>query len=122
MDKGALFISWGPIIAGRETQAKQVLGEALQYCEGLQRSGRIDTFDVVVLEPHGGDLGGFVLLKGDKTKMATLRVDPEFIRIIVGAQLVHQKVGVVGAYSGAGMQALFGVWEEQESRLLPKNS
>jgi hypothetical protein len=51
---------------GREAQAKQVLADALQYCDGLQRAGRIDSFDVVVLEPHGGDLGGFALLKGDK--------------------------------------------------------
>ena len=72
MDKGALFVGWGPIIAGREAQAKQVLADALQYCDGLQRVGRIDSFDVVVLEPHGGDPGGFVLLKGDKSKIAAI--------------------------------------------------
>jgi len=53
LEKAALFVGWGPIIPGREAQAKQVLGSALQYCEGLQRAGRIDSFDVVVLEPHG---------------------------------------------------------------------
>ena len=119
MEKAALFVGWGPIIAGREAQAKQVLADALQYCDGLQRVGRIDSFDVVVLEPHGGDLGGFVLLKGDKQKMAELRMATDFVKTLVGVQLVHQKVGVVGAYCGAEMQALFGLWEEQEHRLLP---
>ena len=108
-EKGALFVGWGPIIAGREAQAKRVLGDALQYCGGLQRTGRIDSFDVVVLEPQGGDLGGFVLLKGDKLKIAELRVDTDFVRTIVGVQLVHQKVGVVGAYCGVELQTLFGL-------------
>lgn len=30
MDRGSLFVGWGPIIAGRELQAKRVLSEALQ--------------------------------------------------------------------------------------------
>jgi hypothetical protein len=46
-----------------------------------------------------------------------LRMATDFVRTLVGVQLVHQKVAVVGAYCGAEMQALFGLWEEQEHRL-----
>lgn len=96
MDQGALFVGWGAIIAGREQAAAGVLKEALHYLQRLQADG---TVDVVLLEPHGGDLEGFVLVKGERDTLARLRVDEDFIRVIVGVQLVHQKVGVVGAYN-----------------------
>ncbi len=118
MAKGALFVGWGAIITGREKAAAQVLGEAMQYCTKLQQDGIIDSFEAVALEPHGGDLQGFVLVKGDKETLAKLRVDDQFARTIIGVQLVHTNVGVVGAYTGAEMQSLFQMWDEQEDKLL----
>lgn len=59
-----------------------------------------------------------VLIKGDETKIARLRTDEMFVKMIVGVQLVHAKVGVVGGYCGAEMQSLLRVWDEQEHRLL----
>lgn len=118
MAKGALFVGWGAIIPGREKTASAVLGEAAGYLQQLQRDGKIDAFDVVLLEPHGGDLEGFVMVKGEKESLATLRVSEEFQRLIVGVQLVHAKVGVTGAYTGAEMQTVMRLWDEQEERLL----
>lgn len=118
MAKGALFVGWGEIITGREKVAPRVLGEAVEYLQHLQNEETIDSFEVVILEPHGGDLGGFVLVKGDKDLIARLRVDEDFTRVIVGVQLVHQKVGVVGAYTGVEMQNLFQLWDQQEGKLL----
>src|SRR5437870_9057154 len=54
---------------------------------------------------------------GDKEILAKLRVDDEFVHMIVGVQLVHSKVGVVRAYTGAEMQSLFRMWSaENRSR------
>jgi sirohydrochlorin ferrochelatase len=90
MAKGALLVGWGPLIPGREKAGQNVLGDAMQYCTRLQREGVLDSFEAVVLEPHGSsDLGGFVLIKGDKDALARLRVEDEFVRTIVGVQLVH---------------------------------
>jgi hypothetical protein len=118
MAKGALFVGWGSIITGREKAAAKVLGEAMQYCISLQQDGKIDSFEVVALEPHGGDLQGFVMVKGEREAIARLRVDDEFVRVIVGVQLVHSNVGVIGAYTGAEMQSLFRVWDERENELI----
>ena len=118
MEKGALFVGWGSIITGREKTAAQVLNEAMKYLQTLQNDGKLDALDVVLLEPHGGDLEGFVLVKGDKEFLAKLRVEEEFVKIIVGAQLVHIKVGVVWAYSGREMQSLFQIWGQQEEKLI----
>jgi hypothetical protein len=118
MAKGALFISWGPLIPGREAVGAGVLQAAVQLLAGYREAGRIDGFDVYTLEPHRGDIQGFVILTGDKDTLASLRVDDAFVKTIVGVQLVHQKVGVVAAWTGAEMMALFGMWAEQEANLL----
>ena len=118
MEKGALFVGWGSIIVGREKTAPRVLNDAMQYLQGLQKEGKLDSIDVILLEPHGGELEGFVLIKGNKDFLAKLRVEKEFTEIIVSVQLVHTKVGVVWAYSGAEMQTLFQIWDRQEEKLI----
>lgn len=118
MAKGALFVGWGSIITGREKAAPKVLMEAMGYLQELQKRGTLDTIDVVCLEPHGGELEGFVLVKGDKDALASLRVNEEFVKMIVAVQLVHNKVGVVWAYTGAEMQSLFQMWDQQEEKLI----
>jgi hypothetical protein len=118
MAKGALFVGWGSIISGREKVAADVLHEAMKYLEQLHREGVIDGADAVLLEPHGGELEGFVLIKGEKDAISRLRVDDVFIHMIVGVQLVHNNVRVVGAYSGAEMDSLLKLWDHQEARLL----
>ncbi|GHO47790.1 hypothetical protein [Ktedonospora formicarum] len=118
MAKGALLVGWGEIIPGREKAAAATLNAAMHYCIRLQREGKIESFEAIALEPHGSDLNGFVMLRGEKESIARLRVEDEFTSIIVGVQLVHRHVRVVGAYVGAEMQSLFAMWDEQEVKLL----
>ncbi|MGG1553924.1 hypothetical protein [Paenibacillus ferrarius] len=118
MAKGSLLVGWGEIIPGREKAAKATLNNAMQYCVRLQLEGKIENFEVVLLEPHGGDLSGFVLITGDKDTVAKLRVEDEFVSMMVAVQLVHRNVKVVGAYTGGALHALFGMWDEQEEKLL----
>ena len=113
MATGALFIGWGAGVPGRERQALQVFNEGVQYWSGLQQRGEIESFEPVLLEPHGGDLYGFVLIKGDQEKLARLRTDQEFQRINQRAGLVVQNLGVVGASFGEDLQRRFQVFEQQ---------
>ena len=109
----ALFIGWGHVVRGREQQSLQVFNEALQYFGELQQRGEIEAFESVALEPHGGDLYGFVMIKGDQDKLARLRTDPEFQRLNQRAGLVVQNLGVVGASFGEELQRRFQVFEQQ---------
>lgn len=120
MSKAALFIGWGAIIPGREKKAEEVLHESVAYCTRLQQQGVIDSFEAFFLEPHGGELEGFVIVRGDKDSIAKLRLDEEFQSTIVAVQLVHTKVGVVGAYTGRELQSVAALWSKQEARILDK--
>jgi hypothetical protein len=94
-----------------------VLGDAMQYLQRQKQEGTIDCIEAVALDPHGGDLAGFVLVKGDKDAPARLRVADEFVQIIVSVQLMKSEVGVAWAYTGAEMQSLFEMWDQQEENL-----
>jgi hypothetical protein len=82
--------------------------ESMQYYARLQQQGEIDSFEPVQLEPHGGDLQGFLLLRGDTDKLAQLRVSPEFVSLTARATLALDNIGVAGAYLGEGLEQLFG--------------
>jgi hypothetical protein len=105
MAMGALFIGWGAVVRGREQKAMQEFQETLQYYQRLQQAGEVQGFEPVLLEPHGGDLAGFILLRGDPEKLARLRGDDEFMARTARAQLVVDNVGIVGAFVGEGLQA-----------------
>src|SRR5262252_4792107 len=107
-----IFIGFGTTARGREAKALEVFGEATQYNARLQQEGRIESWEAVLLEPHGGDLDGFVLLRGDKEKLAQIRVDPEFERLTTRSLLYVDNFGVVGAYIGEGFTETLTRYQE----------
>ena len=117
MANAGLFVGWGAPVTGREAKGLEVFNEALAYYGRLQQGGEIESFDTVILEPHGGDLQGFILLRGDEENLAQLRVDDEFVRMSARASLVVEGVGVVGAALGDGLQDSIGTYQAAISEL-----
>ena len=93
MADAGLFIGWGGVAADARPRASTSSKRPSRYYGGLQQSGTIESIDAVFLEPHGGDLGGFFLIKGERAKLAALRVDDEFIRISARAGMVVDGFG-----------------------------
>jgi hypothetical protein len=108
----ALFIGWGAVVRGREKQALQVFQESIEYYGRLEQEGQIDGFDVLLLSPHGGDLAGFVILRGDRQTMAGVRFSDEFERLIVRASSIVDSVGVLPAYSGEALAAQMALFQQ----------
>ena len=117
MAEAGLFIGWGDAVTGREAKGLEVFNESVQYWGGLQQDGKIESFEVVLLTPHGGDLQGFSLLRGSSEQMAALIVDEEFERITTRATLIVQGVGVVPAVLGDGLERSIGVYQQQVGEL-----
>lgn len=112
MVTSALFVGWGALIPGREEAGGAVLQESMSYLQTLREGGRIDGFEAVALAPHGGDLAGFVLVKGDRDAITELRGSEEFRRITTRMQRVHQHVGEVEAFLGPELLRYFALWDE----------
>ena len=73
-----LFIGWNRVVAGREQQAMQLWQKSMEFYGGLQSNGRIDSFEPVLLSAHGGDLNGYMILRGDADKLAGVQEDDTF--------------------------------------------
>lgn len=113
MADAGLFIGWGEVARGREKEAVDLFNEILGYYGRLQEEGEIESFEPVFLEPHGGDLTGFVLLRGEPAKLAALRVSDEFTRYSIRAGLVVDSLGVVGADLAGRLQEQMAFYVEQ---------
>ena len=99
----ALFLGWGPVVRGREQKALQVFQETIGYYGQLQQEGKIESFEPVLIAPHGGDLGGFVLLRGERSKLDQVRSSEEFERLLVRAATVVDNVGAINAVTGESL-------------------
>jgi len=100
MADAGLFIGWGPPVRGREEKGLEILTEAMEYWRGLQVENAIESFEAGLLEPHGGDLYGFILVRGTEQQMSDLRGREDFERLNVRAGLTVQRLGVVNVSIG----------------------
>ncbi len=117
MADAGLFIGWGAPITGREAKGLEVLSESLAYYGRLQQEGAIESFETAILEPHGGDLQGFILLRGSEERLARLRSDDEFVRLLTRASLIVSQLGVTGATLGDGLEEGIGIYQQAVSEL-----
>jgi hypothetical protein len=103
MADGVIFIGWTNSVRGREQASQTVFREAMEYWGRLQAAGEIESFDAVLLDVHGGDLGGFFLLKGAREKLTRVRASEEMERLLVRANLIVEGLGAVGGLTGDGV-------------------
>ena len=117
MADSGLFVGFGLPVRGREQQSIKVFGEAVEYYSRLQQQGEIESFEPVLLEPHGGELGGFFLLRGDQDKLARVRGSEEFARLTLRAQLIAEDIGIVNAVLGDRLATEMSTFSQQVADL-----
>ena len=118
MADAALFVGFGQPARAREPQALELWEEAARFYTELQGGGEIESFEAVLLEPHGGDLGGFFLIRADRDRIERLRVHEDLRRINTRAGLVVDGLGVVEAYLGTGLEAQLTLYRQQMEKQL----
>jgi hypothetical protein len=113
----ALFIGWGEVVRGRESKALEVFNESLQYYGQLQQDGKIESVDAWFLAPHGGDLAGFILLRGDREQLDEVQRSADFELLQTRAGMIVDRVGVVNAYTGEALGRLVGQFQQATAEL-----
>lgn len=112
-----VFIGFGFPARGREHEAAAVFQELLQFLDSQAPAGNLESFEPAFMQPHGGDLGGFVLVRGDRTKLDAMVASDEFIRITTRAQLVVERLGVVNVSFGGEIEKQMGVFLQSATDL-----
>lgn len=117
MANDALFIGWGEAVRGREDHALEVFQETIGYWEQARSDGRIESYEPWLLEPHGGELGGFMLIRGDRTQLDALRSDPEFQRLMARAAAVVDDLGIISAFGDEALGRQLGYFQQAAGAL-----
>jgi hypothetical protein len=113
----ALFIGWGEVVRGRETKALEVFNESLQYYGRLQQEGMVESVDAWFLAPHGGDLAGFILLRGERERLDEVQRSADFELLTTRAGMIVDRVGVVNAFTGEALGRLVGQFQQAAAEL-----
>ncbi len=112
-----IFIGFGFLVRGREEAAVKAFNELLQLLGQQAQAGNVESIEPVFLQPHGGDLGGFVIARGERAKLDALVASEAFQRVMVRAQTCVDHLGVVNATLGAELQRSMGTFLSHTAEL-----
>ena len=106
-----LFIGWGPPVRGREERGLEVFNEAIGLCGRMQQDGRIEKFDVVLLNPNES-LAGYVELHGSAEQIAAVHEDEEFLRSTMDAGFIVEGLRHIDGYTNEGVARMMALYQE----------
>jgi hypothetical protein len=110
MSSNVMLFGWNRPIPGREKVSAQHFEEFVQYLGSLQQNGAIQSFEIVFLDTHGGDLNGFFLIKGEPAKLDTLVAATEWITHITRAAFHLEGSGVVRGVTADAVMERMKLW------------
>ncbi|HEY3447640.1 MAG TPA: hypothetical protein VGK67_14895 [Myxococcales bacterium] len=99
-----VFVGWHMPRVGREIEAIEHFTSFTNYLDRMQKEGHIDSYEPMMLTPHGGDLTGFVVIRGDHARLHELRRNEIFVDHITRAEFLVENMGVVDGYFGDGVR------------------
>lgn len=103
MTAGAVRISWGSTIPGREAKSLEVFGEAVERFEGYTKAGRIHSHQEYFALT--GRAGGFMLAQGDLEELQKMLSEPDTIALNSKAESIVYDFRV-DLYAGGTDQAV----------------
>jgi hypothetical protein len=102
MADSMLFVGWGETVRGAEERGLEVFNEALGLLGRMQQDGRIERFDVVLLDPNA-DLGGYIEIRGTAEQIAALRADDDWRRNTIESALIVDRLRHIEGVADEGV-------------------
>lgn len=110
MGPNIIFFGWRRSLPGRESLSGAHFQEFNKYLGEQQAAGTIQGFEPILLEPSGGRLVGFFLIRGEPGKLADLTASPAWIEHVTRAMLHLDEPGVVRGVAGAAVNERMAIW------------
>ena len=114
MADAGIFMSWDRPAPGHGTKALELYKRLSTYLTALHAEGRISSWEPVLLSAHGGELGGFLIIRGKRESLNLIRESREFREIMVRGSSAMLKFRVVRAHFGQEAQELMNVYQRVE--------
>jgi hypothetical protein len=110
MANAALFFGWNDPKTGRESQTMELFQTTMTYWTRQMEAGTIESFEPVIMSRHGGDMNGFILVRGELGKLNEIRQTDEFTDMILKGGLLLNNFGVIDCYIGDRLMDIMAKW------------
>lgn len=94
---GAIVISWGTAVRGREAKGLEVFGKAIAHFDALAKAGRIHGHQEFLART--GKPGGFMLVTGDLGELTAIQASDEVIDLTTAGAVITEGF-CVNVYEG----------------------
>lgn len=111
-----LFIGWKTPVRGREERGLEVFNESIGLYGRMQQEGRIEEFNVVLLDPSG-DLNGYIELHGSAEQLSAARESEDFRRTLVDASLIVDGLRIIDGFANDGIARQMALYQEGIARV-----
>jgi hypothetical protein len=102
MADSCLHISWTGVVPGREERAVEVFNESVGLYGRLQQEGKVESFDVVLLDPNPG-IEGYFELRGSQQQMDAVRAMDEFRERMADATMIATNMTIIDGKCNEGI-------------------
>jgi hypothetical protein len=121
--RGALIMSWGGAVPGREKMGLDVFGKALAYADQKAKEGVIESHEEYFsLDGNATESAGRMIVRGEVDNLLKLKADQEWMKLTFAAASVVQNFTIQTFAGGneASVQQMVGLGMsvEQEMGLL----
>jgi hypothetical protein len=110
MVDAGLVVGWDRPVPGKERAALELFGTFTGYLSRLQKDGTIDSYEPVLLQPHGGGFNGFILIRGQWDRLSALTATDDFRTQVVRGEVALERFGVVPADVGGGVARQMSIY------------
>lgn len=107
-----MFLSWDRPVTGREAAGMETFGQFTNWLGKQQSAGRIDSFEPVMLDPYGGHLNGFVMVRGSYNNISHLMGDEDYQNILARGLYEMHGLAVHTGSIGPAMQQRMSRWQK----------
>jgi hypothetical protein len=115
---GALMLSFGAVLPGREKLAVDVFVEVGRHLGRLMDSGVLTSFrPYFFADGVLGDISGFFLLEGRRSQLDALRREEAFVRLVLRAGAATSNVRVSTLLAGSDAGRLVNLYREVRGEL-----
>lgn len=111
-----LFIGWGTPVRGREERGLEVFNESIGLYGRMQQDGRIEKFNVVLLDPSPA-LEGYVELHGSAEQLSALRDSEDFRRMLADAALVVDDIRIIDGFVNDGIAREIEIYRDSVAKV-----
>jgi len=93
MANGAIIITWGNPVRGRETQSLDVFGRSLAYWDEKAKEGRIHGHhEYFAVTGNATQRQGTMVIDGDLDELARLMIDEDNTRLLAEASMIVENL------------------------------